>query len=1495
MKIEHEEEILEKHIGHYIQKNKYDRLAFMKGVASANKWNFIKFGVIRCCLQIDDYIIPFVTAWTLEWLQKTEEESFQDTMTMVALGLSIPIIQMIVHTIWEFFCFQMIEVGHRTHTALKTMLFRKNLKMTGATNKDFSSGEINGIIMHDSNMIWTFIWEGPAYLECAIHLTSASYIIYQEIGYCGLIVLLFIAIQFALQKVRAKTEKDIGEKKREKSETRTRYINEAFSNIKTVKLFGWEGDFIKKVDEVYNEELKLEDIVMLRAKAYDFFFSCLHQFFPIAVFGLYQALGNTLTLSKMALVTIMLNRVKGRLNHTTHLYNLYFSTMERMEKLWQFYTAPETQKGLISKTFDHDAVENTVTIKGNFSWGVTPKLDQADKDKIKEKLKKKDYEKKTKGMNKVRKAIFDMMPEKKVHYQIPLKDRTMNQIINLKDIDISVKKGSFTVIIGETGSGKTSLLNAMIGELIHLPDQAVKEIGALDRPIKDGELRYLEDALLSTDLTKSSPISLHGTTGFCEQQAWIQNGKLRDNVLFGGEFNQRQYVETIMACQLEPDLAIMPAGDMSEIGEKGINLSGGQKARLALARAIYKRPDILIMDDPISALDAHVRKAIFDQVFTGLMKDKTRILVTHAVDFVHLADHIIIMKDGKIEAQGSYNYLQGHPYMLEIMDIHTKNKKEIEDQINIDSMFQTPILGKAKTDIHFPKKVNNDEVDNESEVISSYSSLALDEPNLARFQSHQLFVAKAPPKSSKGSEAPAKKDDADDQLLLGKSKPINEESAESAAKKPEETPEAEKSDESLVKVELTQEELDAKIVVFRGLNNELDAKTSSIVGKLLQDEADEKVNPDMSTVWKLYSIAGGFSSIVFLVGVAMFSRYWDMAIERFNAEHAMADPETQSDAFYSHLKTMGYMTCIGILVNQVKNYLENQKFRYIANGILNSTLTTVLQAPVNLFFDITPVGKILGIFQREINTFRTHLFMPIMHCMGMFTHIFFVLHMLMTYGSYEVYAVLAVMVMIMNYVIWPYLSADNQLHKVGSTLWGPIHSYFYECMRGTSIIRAFGQEETIMEKQHMLLNKTTTHFIAHHSCWCWFNLRMFYTTKLFQLMTMIVLAKARTTADTVSLVLLFNMSQDMGWFMHFFGCINWFMRNINEAQRVFNLQEAPQEKIKADKPVELPENWPAQGAIEFKDVDLRYRPNTDLVLKKVSFRAEPGMKVGVVGRTGAGKSTLCMALTRIVELEQAKDDEPQGKIEIDGVDVSKLDIAALRKQITMIPQDPCLFTGSLRFNLDPFDQHTDERIMELIKKAGLEYLLEGESKQDLEDKKKKEEEDAKKKAEQAFIDSDDEDKKDEDKEEKKDEDKKDEDDDKKKDDDDEEDGKGLKFKVQEEGKNLSVGERQLICIIRAVLRCNKVVILDEATANIDVVTEQAIQKLINEEFAGATVLTIAHRLNTIIKSDRVLMLQRGAVLEYGSPKELMADPNSSFAKLAEEKRKKEAKGESTAD
>ena len=284
-----------------------------------------------------------------------------------------------------------------------------------------------------------------------------------------------------------------------------------------------------------------------------------------------------------------------------------------MIRLNSFYFAPEVQKGLIEKkAANSDDSEYALTVQGNFSWGISS-LDKEQKDKLKEKAKKKEEKKLAKTQTRVGKFLKSLLPERRREYDIPLQARSLDHILNIKDIDLKVKKGEFVVIVGEVGCGKTSLLNTMIGEMIHVPQSEIEFIGDQMRKIQSDELRALEHSLLQYDFRNGkSPVSVVGSTGFVESQHWIQNGKFRENVCFGSDFEERKYVETVLACQFETDLKLMPAGDRTEIGEKGINLSGGQKARVSLARAVYKRPDVIFMDDPISALDTTTRKKIFD-------------------------------------------------------------------------------------------------------------------------------------------------------------------------------------------------------------------------------------------------------------------------------------------------------------------------------------------------------------------------------------------------------------------------------------------------------------------------------------------------------------------------------------------------------------------------------------------------------------------------------------------------------------------------------------------------------------------------------------------------------------------------------------------------------------------------------------------------------------------------------------------------------------------
>ena len=844
---------------------------------------------------------------------------------------------------------------------------------------------------------------------------------------------------------------------------------------------------------------------------------------------------------------------------------------------------------------------------------------------------------------------------------------------------------------------------------------------------------------------------------------------LRDNILFGREFDKKRYVDTMLACQLEPDLKEMPAGDLSEIGEKGINLSGGQKARVSLARAVYKDSDIILMDDPISALDAHVRKQVFLQVFQGLLKDRTRILVTHAIDFVHLADRVVIMKKGKVQAQGTYEELKDNEYMQQVMDIHkahTKESKEIAEKAEHTNEFDLP------------------EKSDESDQEEALANLGLKLDNLC----------------------------------------------------------------------MTEDELDKKLKVFEGKKNDAKyAEDLKNAGSLFEDEAKEHLSVSKDTYKQVFQRAGGLLPFVVLLAAMLFNHFFHVNEEYEWQTWGKTSFEEQQDRYAAYTWTLTKYALTGALVNLAVEVFVSLKAKQMGKNVHQSLLTKVMNAPINLFFDVTPVGKIFKRFSDDIHVFNGGIFHGFRRIFGDVTYLIFLFSLMLQFSSWILIFSLVLICLCYQFVK-PYLYIDNQLHRVGHALHSPMESYMDQALRGNSIIRAFDQTESYQMKRRYFVDKTTVNFITHHSCWVWFNLRIYYCSKLIFLAALAIVISMKGTSDDILLSILFTRTLDLDWTFHcIFGTYNWVERMMVQVERILKMERIPQEKNDGTQKVDKAE-WPSQGGVDFQDVVLRYRQNTDIVLNKLSFEVKAGEKVGIVGRTGAGKSTISAALSRIVELEA-------GKIVIDGVDIAKIDMQDLREQVTQIPQDPTLFTGSLRYNLDPFNKESDERIEELVKKAGLEHLLtksaddSEENKKKKNDKRKKEEIEEEKKYLEKFLSKED------------------------------LCNTGLYYKIKENGSNLSVGERQLVCIIRAILRRNKIILLDEATANIDVVTEQTIQKLIAEEFAGATVLTIAHRLNTIIKSDKVLILDKGQKVEYDSPQQLMANPDSHFSKLLKDLKK----------
>ena len=395
----------------------------MKGMLSVNRWKFAKFYAVRVALMLDDIYQPLLLVSFIAWIQDKEQpDTLWTTAYALLIGLLIPILKGLQHSIWEYFCFEMIECGHRAHTALKTMLFKKDLRMSNATNKDFSEGEVGSIIMGETGRVWTFIWTMPDYIECPFNMLAACYFTFHYIGWYGFIVVFFTIGQFVMGYFRGSNESEIEKEKREKHDKRMSHINESFHNIKGVKLYGWESKFLEKIEALHQEEVALEDRTLYRRAVYELIDGALHQFMPLLVYGLYVYNGNALSLSSMVMANTMMGQIQGRIHHMRHLYGEYFRIEESMVRLNSFYFAPEVQRGLIDKKSDEEAgaSEYALTVKGSFSWGITS-LDKEQKDKLQEKARKKEEKRIEKSQTRIGKIISGIMP-KRPHkkFDIPL-------------------------------------------------------------------------------------------------------------------------------------------------------------------------------------------------------------------------------------------------------------------------------------------------------------------------------------------------------------------------------------------------------------------------------------------------------------------------------------------------------------------------------------------------------------------------------------------------------------------------------------------------------------------------------------------------------------------------------------------------------------------------------------------------------------------------------------------------------------------------------------------------------------------------------------------------------------------------------------------------------------------------------------------------------------------------------------------------------------------
>uniref|UniRef100_A0A8C5H211 ABC-type glutathione-S-conjugate transporter n=1 Tax=Gouania willdenowi TaxID=441366 RepID=A0A8C5H211_GOUWI len=809
----------------------------------------------------------------------------------------------------------------------------------------------------------------------------------------------------------------------------------------------------------------------------------------------------------------------------------------------------------------------------------------------------------------------------------------------LKRMSVCVPRGSLVAVVGHVGSGKSSLLSAMLGETEK----------------------------------RSGQVTVKGSVAYVPQQAWIQNATVQDNIVFGREKLKTWYHRVLEACALLPDLDILPAGDATEIGEKGLNLSGGQKQRVSLARAVYRKADVYLLDDPLSAVDAHVGQHIFDKVIgpKGVLGDKTRILVTHGMSFLPQADLILVLVDGEITESGSYQELLGrHGAFAEF--IHTfANTERKESSMQRGTNTITQVLYYVLIDLGKLTEVDKARTGRvRLEMYKKYFKtigLAIIIPIVFLYAFQQGASLAYNYWLSMW---------ADDPIVNG-----------------------------------TQIDTDLKLTVFGALG--------------------------------------------FVQGVAIFGT------------------------------TVAISIC-GIIAS-----------RHLHMDLL----INVLRSPMS-FFERTPSGNLLNRFAKEIDA---------IDCMVpdglkmMLSYVFKLMEVCIIVLMATPFAAVIILPLAFLYAFVQsfYVATSCQLRRLEAVSRSPIYTHFNETVQGASVIRAFGDQSRFILQANKRVDFNQTSYFPRFVATRWLAVNLEFVGNGVVLAAAILSVMGRSTLSPGIVGLAVSHSLQVT------GILSWIVRswtdvenNIVSVERVNEYAETVKEASWTIDGSSLPSAWPHKGAIEFQDYGLQYRKGLELALKGISLQIHEREKVGIVGRTGAGKSSLALGIFRI--LEAAK-----GNIFIDGINIADIGLHDLRSRITIIPQDPVLFSGSLRMNLDPFDTYTDEEVWSSLELAHLKNFV-----SNLPDK--------------------------------------------------------LNHECSEGGENLSLGQRQLVCLARALLRKTKILVLDEATAAVDLETDTLIQSTIRTQFEDCTVLTIAHRLNTIMDYTRVIVMDKGHISETDSPSNLLS-------------------------
>ncbi|CDZ97117.1 Multidrug resistance-associated protein/mitoxantrone resistance protein, ABC superfamily [Phaffia rhodozyma] len=1232
------------------------------------KWRFWLagvFGVISTTLSATS---PLVSRLILQYISASYAYSHRgadsDVPPPKPIGYGVGIVFALwamrqVGSMCDYHCFQRgLLTGFMMRGSLIGVISRKSLRLSGQARNQHPNGNLITYISTDASfMDYVAVLLHDLYLQPLQIVVGLGILIY-TIGYSALVGLGVLLIGLPFQAWLFRQLMKVREASMEFVDSRVRLLQEVLQGIRVIKFMSYESYFESRIKGIRRKELdKLKINAFMRA--------------------VLMAMMNIVPVFA-AVLSFITYSLSGHQLDTATIFSALQAFNNIQLPLWilpmalQAVTDAYVGVGRISKCLLAEEIQNPVPVipgaeysisaHGSYCWETVEKPSKAENEALKSKPqrvgKKNKNDKNKKGGN--------------VEGEFPIELQGPSPLpFSLKDIDLDIPRGSFVVVCGRVGSGKSSLMQALLGEMKRVSGRAY----------------------------------LGGSCAYFPQTPWILNATLKENILFGAEMDDNRFAAAIKTCALESDIAMLTHGVYTEIGEKGINLSGGQKARVCLARAVYSGNDINFFDDPFLS---SMYNSMFVIVFQVLPK----------------ADLIIAMEDGKIAEKGTYQEL----------------------------LAADGALAKLMAD-HMSQTSHNSMIDG-GDVIENQEDVELKTVKIKIGQT-------------------AKQNQPAGVLNTGQT---NEGSVAEQAKA-----------------------LNPGALLTVKEEREIGAVSWSVYTRYIQS---------MGSVW--FPIV--FMSCMMLAQAASVATTVFLGI--WSESSINGWKQGQYMAVYASL---GLANALFTFAGTLLVYFAGIATSY---NLFNKAYNGVLAAPVT-WFDSTPTGRIISRLSKDVSTLDNQLPRDWVNVLTMGLTMLGTIALV--FYSFPYLGLIFIPMLFLYYTAANfYRASSREVKRLDSIMRSTIYAQFGESLDGISSIRAYHSEDRFTSRTEKAINTENKCYFIQINLICWLSARLDILGNLLVLAISFfgIAFRNSTSPAKLGVVLTYTLAVTQ-LFTEIVNAFAMLEQDMNTAERVGHYADLPPEaaRLTASDPSET---WPSTGEIKFRDVVLKYRDNLPAVLKGLSFTIYGGEKIGVVGRTGAGKSSLLQALFRIVELSE-------GRIEIDGVNLRSIGLEPIRKKLGIVPQDPLLWNGTVASNLDPDGMCTPEQLLSALKRT---HLVAGP--------------DASPEVHARLE----------------------------------------KFKldamVQDEGANFSAGERQLIALARVVVRDSKIVILDEATSSVDVETDANIQDTIRNEFSDKTIISIAHRLATIAFYDRILVMDAGQVVEFAPPLELFDREDSIFRSMCDQ-------------